>query len=119
MGYALLLGSLALDGITGPFQEKLVHTHKPTSYHMMMYSNIWGAFFLGIGAPKKRAAPRFCLTVLFLSCSWVSIWRDDSCAQVLFEPPPCVLGYSRARNHLRFGSKFYLLLHFRVRLPQL
>jgi solute carrier family 35 (UDP-galactose transporter), member B1 len=59
MGYALLLGSLLLDGVTGPFQERLVHQHKPTSYHLMMNSNIWGAFFLGIGTPQNPPANRY------------------------------------------------------------
>jgi len=42
-GIFLLLGSLALDGLTGPFQDDLIHTYKPSSPHLMFYSNLWGS----------------------------------------------------------------------------
>lgn len=42
-GIALLLGSLVLDGLTGPFQDDLIKKNQPTSPHMMYYSNLWGS----------------------------------------------------------------------------
>jgi len=42
-GVCLLLGSLALDGLTGPFQDELIHTYKPSSPHLMFYSNLWAS----------------------------------------------------------------------------
>jgi len=46
LGIILLAASLAMDGITGPFQEKLIRKHNPTSYHMMLYCNLWASIIL-------------------------------------------------------------------------
>jgi UDP-galactose transporter B1 len=60
----LLLGlSLAMDGVTGPFQvtnmysvtyinnvqDQLVHKYKPSSPSMMLYTNLWASIYLGAG----------------------------------------------------------------------
>jgi UDP-galactose transporter B1 len=46
IGRALLLGSLACDGITGALQDKLVGHSKPSAYHLMLYNNLWAAVYL-------------------------------------------------------------------------
>lgn len=70
-GYALLLASLAFDGLTGPAQERLYevktsastsfhcetadafglqkYNPKPTFVHVMFYSNLWAVLYMGIG----------------------------------------------------------------------
>jgi len=48
LGLVLLLASLALDGLTGPFQDDLFKKHSPTSPHMMYYSNLWATLFMFI-----------------------------------------------------------------------
>jgi len=45
-GFFLLFASLALDGLTGPFQDELVKKHRPTSPHMMYYSNLWASLVM-------------------------------------------------------------------------
>jgi len=47
-GLSLLLASLALDGLTGPFQDDLFTRYSPTSPHMMYYSNLWASVFMFI-----------------------------------------------------------------------
>lgn len=47
-GYSLLAISLALDGITGPFQEKLVKAYQPSSNQMMFFSNLWASAFMAV-----------------------------------------------------------------------
>jgi UDP-galactose transporter B1 len=50
-GYALLLASLAFDGLTGPAQERLYEKYnpKPTFVHVMFYSNVWAVLYMGAG----------------------------------------------------------------------
>lgn len=50
-GYALLLASLAFDGLTGPAQERLYEKYnpKPTFVHVMYYSNVWAVIYMGAG----------------------------------------------------------------------
>lgn len=45
-GYILLGVSLALDGVTGNFQEKLVKLYSPSSNQLMFYSNFWASLLL-------------------------------------------------------------------------
>jgi len=47
-GIVLLLGSLALDGITGPFQDDLVKHYRPSAQAMMFYTNLWATIYTGI-----------------------------------------------------------------------
>jgi len=47
IGLLLLTPSLAMDGVTGPFQEKLLRKYNPSSYHMMIYINLWASIILG------------------------------------------------------------------------
>lgn len=47
-GLILLAASLAMDGFTGPFQEKLIHKYSPSSYAMMLYINFWSSILLFI-----------------------------------------------------------------------
>jgi len=47
-GLLLLCISLALDGITGPFQEKIIKTHNPSPNHMIFFTNMWAALIMGI-----------------------------------------------------------------------
>jgi len=47
MGVCLLIASLAMDGVTGPFQERLIRKHNPSSCHMMLYCNLWASIILG------------------------------------------------------------------------
>jgi len=48
-GVALLLGSLLLDGITGPFQDELVGKYRPSSQAMMFQTNLWAVIYMGVG----------------------------------------------------------------------
>lgn len=48
-GLGLLALSLCLDGITGPFQERLIIKYHPNQYHMMCLSNMWASIILGVG----------------------------------------------------------------------
>jgi UDP-galactose transporter B1 len=48
-GVFLLGASLAMDGITGPFQDQLVHTYQPSSECMMFSTNLWASIFLTVG----------------------------------------------------------------------
>jgi len=47
-GILLLAASLAMDGITGPFQDKLIHDHSPSSSHMMLYCNLWASSLVAV-----------------------------------------------------------------------
>lgn len=48
-GEALLLVSLAMDGLTGAIQDKMNGAHK-TNPHTMMYNmNLWSCFYLFFG----------------------------------------------------------------------
>jgi len=63
-GLALLFISLALDGYTGPRQEKLLETYKPTIYQMMLSMNLWSILMLVIalvGTASLRPAIEFCV----------------------------------------------------------
>lgn len=44
-GIGMLLLSLALDGVTGPVQDSLVATYRPTANHLMFYSNLWASLY--------------------------------------------------------------------------
>lgn len=47
LGMFLLLASLALDGVTGPFQKRLQkETNNLDSSEQMMLNNVWGALFM-------------------------------------------------------------------------
>ena len=45
-GIVLLLGSLALDGITSPTQQHLKERFSPSPFHLMRYCNMWGSVLL-------------------------------------------------------------------------
>lgn len=45
-GEALLLISLAMDGLTGAIQDKMNATHKTKTHTMMFYMNIWSCLWL-------------------------------------------------------------------------
>jgi len=47
-GIFLLVASLALDGITGPLQDRLEKEHHPSSQAMMFYTNMWASLYMGI-----------------------------------------------------------------------
>jgi len=47
-GNAILLISLLMDGVMGPFQDNLVSKYKPTSTQMMLSTNIWNFFLFFI-----------------------------------------------------------------------
>lgn len=44
-GILLTLLSLTLDGFTGPTQDTLIKTYKPSPYRTMLYSSLWSAFY--------------------------------------------------------------------------
>eukprot|EP01132_Coremiostelium_polycephalum_P003083 gene3083-3854_t len=44
-GNILLLSSLLMDGVMGPFQDNLVSKYKPSSTNMMLNTNIWNFIF--------------------------------------------------------------------------
>ena len=48
-GLALLFASLALDGITGPKQEMLCQTYKPSVHQQMMLTNVWAFIYTLLG----------------------------------------------------------------------
>jgi hypothetical protein len=35
----------------GPFQDSLIHTYKPSSPHVMFFSNVWASIVMFIGMP--------------------------------------------------------------------
>ena len=45
-GLALLFGSLLMDGLTGPFQERLVAKYGPSTHQLMFYQNLASACWL-------------------------------------------------------------------------
>eukprot|EP01117_Protostelium_nocturnum_P011099 TRINITY_DN4029_c0_g1_i1.p1 TRINITY_DN4029_c0_g1~~TRINITY_DN4029_c0_g1_i1.p1 ORF type:complete len:317 (-),score=57.47 TRINITY_DN4029_c0_g1_i1:40-990(-) len=47
-GFILLGISLALDGFTGPLQERVISKYSPTPKHMMLYTNAWACVFLTV-----------------------------------------------------------------------
>ncbi|KYQ91048.1 Galactose transporter [Tieghemostelium lacteum] len=47
-GYILLFSSLMMDGIMGPFQDKMVRTYRPSATHMMLNTNIWNCMLFAI-----------------------------------------------------------------------
>jgi len=47
-GVFLLFASLAMDGVTGPFQDELVRKYTPSSECMMYYTNLWASIFLAV-----------------------------------------------------------------------
>jgi len=62
-GILMLLCSLFMDGVTGPIQDQLVATHKPTANHFMFYSNAWSSIFSFISVfalSEFTPALRFC-----------------------------------------------------------
>lgn len=47
IGYLLLLASLAMDGFTGPFQERLLAQYQMKSeMEMMFHVNLWSSLYL-------------------------------------------------------------------------
>jgi len=48
-GLGLLFISLALDGYTGPRQEKLLETYKPSVFQMMFWMNFWSFIMVFTG----------------------------------------------------------------------
>jgi len=63
-GLMLLVISLAMDGLTGPFQERLIHIYKPSHYHMMYFINWWASIILGIAliaTGKGIEGVQFCI----------------------------------------------------------
>jgi UDP-galactose transporter B1 len=64
LGIVLLFLSLAFDGVTGPFQDDLISKYKPTSPHMMYYSNLWATlvmFLVAFVGNDLLPAIDFCL----------------------------------------------------------
>jgi len=49
VGVGLLVASLALDGLTGPFQDNLIHKYNPSAPHLMFYSNVWASIVMFFG----------------------------------------------------------------------
>jgi len=65
IGYLCLFASLAMDGFTGPFQERLKHKYKPGPNQLMFFTNIWATFILIcalIYTGEWRVASIFCYT---------------------------------------------------------
>jgi len=63
-GLSLLALSLTLDGITGPFQEKLKKTYESKPAHMMFWCNLLSALFLSfelLFTGHGMEGIRFCL----------------------------------------------------------
>eukprot|EP00177_Eucheuma_denticulatum_P003451 GFKZ01006239.1.p1 GENE.GFKZ01006239.1~~GFKZ01006239.1.p1 ORF type:complete len:405 (-),score=48.02 GFKZ01006239.1:623-1702(-) len=50
LGFALLFGSLFMDGITGPLQERLVARHNPSTHQLMFWQNVCSMIWLGVGS---------------------------------------------------------------------
>ena len=50
LGFALLFGSLFMDGVTGPMQERLVARHNPTTHQLMFWQNICSSAWLAVGS---------------------------------------------------------------------
>lgn len=48
IGRVLIFASLLCDGATGSLQDALVGKSKPSAYHLMLWNNVWAAFFLGV-----------------------------------------------------------------------
>lgn len=46
LGFALLLASLFMDGITGPLQERLVDRHSPSAHQLMFWQNVGAVLWL-------------------------------------------------------------------------
>lgn len=77
-GMALLFASLALDGFTGPTQEKIEAEYKPTVGQMMFSMNFFAVIYVGIGLLATgimwpalafcQAHPEILLQMLFFSC---------------------------------------------------
>jgi len=47
-GELLLIFSLAMDGLTGAFQERMKNAYKTQSGHMMLQMNVWSTITLGL-----------------------------------------------------------------------
>jgi len=93
LGILLLLGSLALDGLTGPFQDELIKTYKPSSPHLMFYSNLWASvvmFVVVIGIDDLQPALEFCMRnpeVIQQIGLFFSLQRPRSKFYILHNPP--------------------------------
>lgn len=48
LGFALLFGSLFMDGVTGPLQERLVARHTPSTHQLMFWQNMCSAVWLSL-----------------------------------------------------------------------
>ena len=53
-GEALLLISLAMDGLTGAIQDKMNTLHKTQTHTMMYFMNVWSCFWLFMGKWGKK-----------------------------------------------------------------
>ncbi|TMW65174.1 hypothetical protein Poli38472_009341 [Pythium oligandrum] len=63
-GLLLLFTSLTLDGVSGPKQEEISHTLRPSVHQQMFYTNLWAVIYTGAGALVTGQAWtgfRFCL----------------------------------------------------------
>lgn len=49
-GLVLLFLSLTLDGISGPKQEEIAQTLRPSVHQQMLYTNLWAVIYTGAGA---------------------------------------------------------------------
>ncbi|KAJ0398330.1 hypothetical protein P43SY_000775 [Pythium insidiosum] len=49
-GLLLLFTSLTLDGISGPKQEEISQSLRPTVHQQMFYTNLWAVLYTGAGA---------------------------------------------------------------------
>lgn len=56
IGFALLFGSLFMDGVTGPLQERLVARHAPTTHQLMFWQNLCSAVWLAVGSTLSGEA---------------------------------------------------------------
>lgn len=71
-GEALLLVSLACDGVTGAIQERMKAEHSTRSGHMMKAMNLWSMLFLGVALVVTGEGVEF---IGFLSRHHGLIWQ--------------------------------------------
>jgi len=50
LGIFLLFMSLFMDGLVGPFQEKLVATYAPSTHQLMFHQNLWASVITLVGS---------------------------------------------------------------------
>lgn len=49
LGFLLLFGSLFMDGVTGPLQERFVARHKPSTHQLMFWQNVCAVWWVVAG----------------------------------------------------------------------